>query len=143
MYYQPAWFTVEAITIITPRSVPGSQVFETGTTQKYSVLTDVGYIFTGNWVGTYTAGSTFNSDQVFDGRIPMVNAHRNKITYYPSKRDTAIIGDTEDILKNAKSPDIDPQILVLGLENNSPRMQGRDLLVDIRVTRWGWFTKAS
>ena len=146
--YIPRYMEIEGITIYTPRAIVGGAVFETGSSQKYSVMTDLNVILFTNFIGhTYTtsdrkfinAGDASDVLTAFD--IPLNNNGRNKITYHLSKCDAQIVWDVSNASTATGHQTSNPILLEAFLVNNTPSRQAHDVTFDCRVTVWGYYDK--
>ena len=75
-------------------------------------------------------------DIVKTGIMELVADGRMKQTYYPSKRDQAVIFDARDI-ETYTGPYLDAHLVQMFLDSETPDVQA-DVLVDVNVTRWGF-----
>ena len=142
--YIPHYLQFHSVMVYTWRSILGSSVHEFGSTQKFSVRTDLGVAFTMNFVGFTTSSPditiTSAGDVAQSMTLPTVNAGRNKITYFLSNRDQGVVWDYGAIAANPSRITVKPPVLKLTMENNTPLVQVNDVYVDVHATRWGYHT---
>ena len=72
-----------------------------------------------NYVGVPISNTTGVYDTVKSGILQLLGGSRQKTTYYPSKRDEAIIWDTELLEKDPKR-DVNPLVFQITLPERIP-----------------------
>ena len=128
--YHVRYVKSESITIYSPRGLQGGAIYDTGSMQRYPVLTDLGVICQGN-----VSVSTLDSaDTVQAINLAITPGTGTKHTYYLSKRDEAKVWDYAIIKQNKTIRLQNPQLVGLSLDNNAPPHQAQDIYCDFRIT---------
>ena len=92
-------------------------------------------------LGFITAGgSAAAADLVKEGVVQLAGLRRQKMTYHPAKRDSAIIFDVQ-VVESAPMKDTNPNIIRLTVDTDLgevPDVQAADVYVDVNLTKWGF-----
>ena len=102
------------------------------------MLASLAFAFFGSWVGVPVGVTAAAADIVKSGLIELLPNSRQKITYYPSKRDEGIVWDTQQVENNSEDPTVNPAVFQIALTPKTPYHQSEDVYVDVYLTRWGF-----
>jgi len=85
-----------------------------------------------NLFGNYVGVSKSNTTGVYD--VVEAEGQHQKILYYPSKRDEAIVWDSA-LLDADPKRDVNLLIFEVSLPSEVPIQKGEDVLVNVQITR--------
>ena len=99
------------MTLVAPRTMTALVQLGNESTPVYQTLTDLGFIFLGNWLGIPTAGAVTRAtyDTMKSGTLEIIGTgSRQSITYYLSHRDEVIVWDTNAVEQNTSYQGVNP-----------------------------------